>query len=89
MIAVHPRRAALRAGFQDPKRESFRNGGGGTVDSGKCGKEVPARGVKFKATKPGSETLTIYKDRVKNYGPIGPFTIFFFVCGRNPGFVVI
>ena len=41
------------------------NGGTGTVDSNSCGKTVPARAIKFTATKKGTQRFTIYGDRFK------------------------
>lgn len=41
------------------------DGGAGFTDSGRCKGRVPARGVKFTATKPGTETLEIYKDEFR------------------------
>jgi len=46
------------------KTGSFSNGGSGTVKSNSCGKSVAARGVRFTAKKPGSESLNIYDDRI-------------------------
>ena len=48
-----------------PKTGRLSDGGRGTVESDSCGKTVPARAIKFTATKKGSERLTIYKDRIK------------------------
>ncbi|MBL4646967.1 MAG: hypothetical protein JKY99_10990 [Rhizobiales bacterium] len=42
----------------------FSDGGAGTVQSKSCKKRVPARGVKFTATKPGFDKFEIYKDSV-------------------------
>ncbi len=43
---------------------TFSDGGIGTVLSRKCGKVVPARGIKFTATTKGREKLTLFRDRV-------------------------
>jgi hypothetical protein len=43
---------------------TFSDGGIGTVRSRKCGKVVPARGIKFTATTKGRERLTVFRDRV-------------------------
>lgn len=43
---------------------TFSDGGLGTVRSRKCGKAVPARGIKFTATTKGREKLTVFRDRV-------------------------
>lgn len=58
-----PSFASLR--LPKPKTGRLSNGGTGTVESGSCGKTVPARAIKFTATKKGSESITIYKDRIK------------------------
>ena len=43
---------------------TFSDGGLGIVRSRKCGKAVPARGIKFTATTKGREKLTLFRDRV-------------------------
>ncbi|MGI2031494.1 hypothetical protein ACRQ1B_03790 [Rhizobium panacihumi] len=43
---------------------TFSDGGIGTVRSRKCGRVVPARGIKFTATTKGRERLTVFRDRV-------------------------
>ena len=50
--------------FPQPKTGVLSNGGTGTVESDSCGKTVPARAVRFRATRPGKERLTIYGDRI-------------------------
>lgn len=54
----------IKSRLPKSKTGSFSNGGSGIVNSSSCGKEVPARGIRFKAKKPGSETLTIFEDRI-------------------------
>lgn len=46
------------------KLGQFADGGAGSVLSRSCGGKVGARGVKFIAGKPGTETLIIFKDQV-------------------------
>lgn len=46
-----------------PKTGVLKDGGAGTVTSDSCKKKVPARAIKFKATKPGKERITIYRDK--------------------------
>ena len=46
------------------KTGKYSDGGAGTVASDSCGKQVNARGIKFTATKPGTESLNILNDRV-------------------------
>ncbi|MDA0704339.1 MAG: hypothetical protein O3A96_14070 [Proteobacteria bacterium] len=41
------------------------DGGAGFTDSGRCKGRVAARGIKFTATKPGTETLEIYNDEIR------------------------
>lgn len=43
----------------------FADGGTGTVRSGKCGGDTPARGILFRADQSGSETLKVYGERIK------------------------
>lgn len=40
------------------------DGGTGTVKSNRCGKVMPARAIKFRATRRGRETLSIYGDTI-------------------------
>ena len=47
-----------------PKTGKYSDGGAGTVISDSCGKRVKARGIKFTATKQGTESLNILNDRV-------------------------
>jgi len=47
------------------KTGKLSDGGAGTVESNSCGKSVPARAIKFTATKTGTERLNIYKDKIK------------------------
>ena len=47
-----------------PKLGVLVDGGAGTVLSKNCDRRVPARAIRFKATKKGRETITIYDDRV-------------------------
>ncbi len=60
-----PAWAQVKSRLPKSKTGKFSNGGAGTVISDSCGKELPARGVKFKATKSGSESFTIFKDRFR------------------------
>lgn len=47
------------------KTGSFSDAGAGTTHSKSCNGEVQARGVRYTAKSRGTETLTIYKDKVK------------------------
>ncbi len=42
----------------------YSDGGVGTVESSFCRGTTPARGVRFTATKPGSESLVIFGDQI-------------------------
>ena len=44
---------------------SLSDGGAGFAEGNRCGGRVPARGIKFTASKPGTETLEIYEDTVR------------------------
>jgi hypothetical protein len=43
---------------------TYSDGGVGTTQSQRCGKSVPARGIKFTATTAGKERLQVYGDPV-------------------------
>jgi len=47
-----------------PKFGVLLDGGVGTLFSKNCDRKVPARAIKFKATKSGKETISVYDDRV-------------------------
>lgn len=55
----------IAAGIPESSLGRFSDGGAGTTKSNRCNAVVGARGVRFTATKPGSETLTIYDDRIR------------------------
>lgn len=57
-----PRFDSIKRRFPRVGIGEFRDGGAGTVLSDRCRKEVPARGVLFKATKSGRATFKLYKD---------------------------
>jgi len=57
-----PRYFSIRGKFPKVKIGEFQDGGAGTVLSDSCGKEVPARAVRFKATKAGKAKFKLYKD---------------------------
>ena len=41
------------------------DGGAGYTESDRCGGRVPARGIRFTATRSGTETLEVYKDEIR------------------------
>lgn len=60
--ATAPSWAEIRGRLPKSKTGRFSDGGAGTVDSKSCKGRVPARAVKFTATKQGRETLVIFND---------------------------
>ena len=47
-----------------PRTGRLSDGGAGKVRSTSCNKIVPARAIRFTATKKGKERITIYRDRI-------------------------
>lgn len=59
-----PSWAEARATLPASSLGTFSDGGVGTRGSRSCGGSVPARAVRFKATKKGSEVVTIQGDSI-------------------------
>lgn len=58
-----PTFANVQGDLPQSRLGTFSDGGAGVVQSVSCGKAVPGRAVKFTATAPGRENLTVYGDR--------------------------
>ena len=58
-----PSFASLRR-LPKPKLGVLLDGGPGTVFSKNCDRKVPARAIKYKATKSGKEMISVYEDRI-------------------------
>ncbi|MGE7368000.1 hypothetical protein ACQKKX_02880 [Neorhizobium sp. NPDC001467] len=59
-----PEWAEIAAQLPPSTTGTFSDGGIGTVLSRRCGKVVPARGIRFTATTKGRERLSVFRDRV-------------------------
>lgn len=59
-----PSWADVSANLPKSTTGAYSDGGVGTTRSQRCGKTVPARGIKFTATTAGKERLQVYGDPV-------------------------
>lgn len=61
---VAPSWQDLSAALPKPRLGSLSDGGTGVVDSRACKGRVAARGVRFTARKPGSESFVVFDDKI-------------------------
>lgn len=60
-----PSWASIKGKLPKSSLGKFSDGGAGYVKSNSCGARVAARGVRFTATKAGTESFVIYDDKFK------------------------